>query len=37
MKIIKKLGVKGVGVFNKGAVLNIEPGITYLYGLNDLL
>ena len=36
MKIIKKIGLKGIGPFTKGTTFEIPKGITYLYGKNQL-
>ena len=36
MKKIKKIGIAGVGPFKKGVTLPIVPGISTLYGRNDL-
>jgi DNA repair exonuclease SbcCD ATPase subunit len=36
MNKIKKIGISGVGPFKKGVLLPILPGISVLYGRNDL-
>ena len=35
MKIITRIGLAGVGPFKESAELTIQPGVTYLYGLDE--
>lgn len=36
MNVVKKIGIVGVGPYKKPAVLDVVPGITVLYGKNNL-